>query len=50
MHIGFIKKDVHLFRRNEEKIIKMYAELQANLNTTQWELLYGVPGFLYTVL
>lgn len=28
----------------------MYAELQANLKKTQWELLYGVPGFLYAVL
>lgn len=50
MHLAYIKRNLALFRENEERIYRCFNTLKAGLKKTQWELLYGVPGFLYAVL
>ena len=50
MHLAYIKRNLALFRENEERIYRCFNTLKDNLKKTQWELLYGVPGFLYAVL
>lgn len=50
MHIAFINSNVPLFNRNKQKIYNCYESLKKTMNKGCWELLYGVPGFLYAVL
>ena len=50
MHLGYITQNHGLFRENEARVLNSYELLKANLDKQQWELLYGVPGFLYAVL
>ena len=50
MHIGYKTKNIPMFKDNEHRMRICYEQLKKNLRKQLWELLYGVPGFLYAIL
>lgn len=50
MHLAYDTKNHALFKLNQKRINSCYKNIIDNGKFMIWELLYGVPGFLYAVL
>lgn len=50
MHLAYLSKDPALFNQNKNKLLECYNYYKQNRDKMIWELLYGVPGFLYVFL
>ena len=50
MHLGYKTKNEIVFRKNEQRVRECFQQLKKNIHKQYWELLYGVPGFLYAII
>jgi hypothetical protein len=50
MLIAYEIQNHTLFRTNEKRLLIAYDLYKKKMKGYQWEVLYGIPGFLYTFL